>query len=529
VGINNYYLGYFSYFFSNDCSVLMVKRDPILSLVEGNPAFIEETGFKLLRSRIKSLFSTTVIYIILIALSIGLAFGLSVWGPTFGVVFLVVILGVPIAFYSMINLKFGVVSLLIFSYCLGFNRFIKDVPLGVAMDILLGFMLLGLLVDKWRKHNYTIASGPMSYIVWLWIIYNMLEFFNPMASRQVWIYVIRGIALLMMFYFIVLHAADNLKFIRTIINIWLVLTLIGALYGLFQEFHGLTQAEKDWVARDEFRFNLIFNWGRYRIFSFFTDPTIFGILMAYTGIFCIALLPGPFRGWYKIYLTCCAIIMLLAMVYAGTRTAYAMIPAGLLFFALLTLQRRTLMISGVIGLLGAGIIFSDVRSVGPFLSTSNLERIRSAFNPSEDPSFRVREKSQAFIKPFIQAHPFGAGLGSIGIWSVRFTPDSPLAKFAPDSGYVRVAVELGWVGLIVYCIFFSVVLIVGIRNYYRMKDPLLKTYLAALLGVVFSLVVANYPQEALIQAPTILIFYIIMALIVRLKKIDESIPKSKTV
>ncbi|MBK8292830.1 MAG: hypothetical protein IPK96_19725 [Flammeovirgaceae bacterium] len=144
----------------------------------------------------------------------------------------------------MINLKFGVVSLLIFSYCLGFNRFIKDVPLGVAMDILLGFMLLGLLVDKWRKHNYAIASGPMSYIVWLWIIYNMLEFFNPMASRQVWIYVIRGIALLMMFYFIVLHAADNLKFIRTIINIWLVLTLIGALYGLFQEFHGLTQAEK---------------------------------------------------------------------------------------------------------------------------------------------------------------------------------------------------------------------------------------------------------------------------------------------
>ena len=154
-----------------------------------------------------------------------------------------------------------------------------------------------------------------------------------------------------------------------------------------------------------------------------------------------------------------------------------------------------------------------------------MERIRSAFKPSEDASFRVREKSQAFIKPFIQAHPFGAGLGSIGIWSARFTPDSPLAKFAPDSGYVRVAVELGWMGLVVYCVFFFVILLVGIRNYYRMKDPLLKTYMAALLGVVFSIVVANYPQEALIQAPTILIFYIIMAFIVKLKKLDEEIIK----
>ncbi len=471
---------------------------------------------------VKKILKSPFVFLVLIVISIGLAFGLSIFGAAFGFIFLALIIGIPVTIYSMVNLKFGVICLLIFSYFLGFNRFIKDVPLGVAMDILLCAMLLGLLVEKWKKNDYSASSNPISYVVWIWIIYNMLEFFNPMASRQVWIYVIRGIALLMMFYFIVLHATDNLKFLKTLINLWLVLTLLGALYGLFQEFHGLTQAEKDWVARDEFRFNLIFNWGRYRIFSFFTDPTIFGILMAYTGLFCIALLPGPFKLWYKVFLCFCACTMLLAMVYAGTRTAYAMIPAGLLFFALLTLQRRTLVICGVIGAMGAGIIFSDVRSVGPFLSTSNLERIRSAFKPSEDPSFKVREKSQAFIKPFIQSHPFGAGLGSIGIWSARFTPDSPLAKFAPDSGYVRVAVELGWIGLIVYCLFFSVILITGIRNYYRMNNPLLKTYLAALLGVVFSIVIANYPQEALIQAPTILIFYIIMAFIIKLKKLDES-------
>ncbi len=503
----------------------MKEQNYILKLDGDEHTSVYETNATRFRSNLRNLSKSPFIYLPLVFISIGLAFGLSIFGEVFGIIFLVIVIGLPITIYSMINLKFGIISLLIFSYFLGFNRFIKDVPLGVVMDVLLIVMLIGLLVEKWKKNDYSAARNPISYVVWIWIVYNLLEFFNPMASRQVWIYVIRGIALLMIYYFIVLHATDNLKFLKTVLNIWLVLTLLGALYGLFQEFNGLTQAEKEWVARDEFRFNLIFNWGRYRVFSFFTDPTIFGILMAYTGLFCIALLPGPFKIWYKIFLGSCACIMLLAMVYAGTRTAYAMIPAGLLFFALLTLQRRTLIICGIIGSIGAGIIFSDVRSVGPFLSTSNLERIRSAFKPSEDASFRVREKSQAFIKPFIQAHPFGAGLGSIGIWSARFTPDSPLAKFAPDSGYVRVAVELGWMGLVVYCVFFFVILLVGIRNYYRMKDPLLKTYMAALLGVVFSIVVANYPQEALIQAPTILIFYIIMAFIVKLKKLDEEIIK----
>ncbi len=84
------------------------------------------------------------------------------------------------------------------------------------------------------------------------------------------------------------------------------------------------------------------------------------------------------------------------------------------------------------------------------------------------------------------------------------------------------AVELGWVGLIIYCIFFVVIISVGVRNYYRMQDPLLKAYLAGILASIFSIVIANYPQEALIQAPTILIFYIMMALVVRLKKLDET-------
>ncbi|HEY9049709.1 MAG TPA: O-antigen ligase family protein [Ohtaekwangia sp.] len=471
----------------------------------------------------KSVLSSPLLYIVLLLTSVGMAFTFALFGPVFGFICIGLIVGIPAVLYSVVNLKFGIIILLIISFFLqGFNRFAAGIPLGIVLDIFLVIMLIGLLIRKWQASDYTLAKNPISYVVWAWIGYNMLEFFNPIASTQAWIFVIRGIAILMIFYFIILYAIDGIPFFKTLINVWIVLSLLGGLYGLFQEFHGLLPFEKSWVASDDFRYKLIFNWGRYRIFSFFNDPTVYGVLMSYSALFCITLLTGPFKLLYKIFLAFSACVMMLAMVYAGTRTAFAMLPAGFIFYALLTFQTRTLAFAAFGLAVGAFVIFSGIRSLGPFLSTNSLERIRSAFKPSEDPSFQVRERSQAFIKPFIQSHPFGAGLGSIGIWGQRFTPGSALADFAPDSGYVRVAVELGWVGLLLYCTFFVVILTVGIRNYYRTRSPELRAYLAALLAVVFSLVIGNYPQQVLIQVPTILIFYAIMAMLVRLREIDEA-------
>jgi putative inorganic carbon (hco3(-)) transporter len=484
------------------------------------------------RASVKSILKKKLLsplsYIFLFFVSIGLAVVFSVFGPVAGIAAVSILFGIPMVLYSMINLRFGIITVLSFSFFLqGINKFITAIPFGIILDVFLLVMLVGLILTKWINNDLRLAKNPISYVVWAWIIYNCFELFNPMASVQAWIFVIRGIAVLMIFYFIMLQAMDGISFCKKIINIWICLSLLGGLYGLCQEFIGFSSFEKEWIHGDEFRFKLIYNWGRYRIFSFFNDPTVFGVLMSYSALLCITLLTGPFKLVYKIFLACSACVMLLAMVYAGTRTAFAMLPAGFIFYSLLTFQKKTLAFATVMILIGSFIIFSDIRSVGPFLSTNSLNRIRSAFSPSEDPSFQVRERSQAFIKPFIQSHPFGAGLGSTGIWGTRFNPGSALAQFAPDSGYVRVAVELGWLGLAIYCVFFIVILIVGIRNYYRIRDPELKAYMAALVSIVFSIVIANYPQQALIQVPTILIFYAIMAMIVRLRELDEANPKSK--
>jgi hypothetical protein len=45
--------------------------------------------------------------------------------------------------------------------------------------------------------------------------------------------------------------------------------------------------------------------------------------------------------------------------------------------------------------------------------------------------------------------------------------------------------------------------------------------MAALVAVVFSIVIGNYPQQVLIQVPNVLVFYAIMAMIVRLRELDK--------
>jgi len=53
----------------------------------------------------------------------------------------------------------------------------------------------------------------------------------------------------------------------------------------------------------------------------------------------------------------------------------------------------------------------------------------------------------------------------------------------------------------------------GIQNYYRIKDMELKNYCLGMVLIVFALGIGNYPQEALVQYPNSIYFYLSVALI----------------
>jgi hypothetical protein len=60
----------------------------------------------------------------------------------------------------------------------------------------------------------------------------------------------------------------------------------------------------------------------------------------------------------------------------------------------------------------------------------------------------------------------------------------------------------------------------GINYYYRIRDPELKTYCLAMVLIVFAFNVGNYPQVALVQFPSNVYFYLVVALINILYRLD---------
>lgn len=461
-------------------------------------------------------------YVFLILASLAISVLVGYLGFKIGVMLLGLIVGVPILISSIFNLRFGLIVVFVVSFfLLAISRMNPEIPLGIILDAFVAVMFFGLMIQQIGSTDWRFIRNPVSWLVIVWIVYNFMMVANPAAaSRLAWLYTIRSIAGLLLVYFITIKAVNSLNFVSMFFKIWIVLALLAALYGLKQEFLGFSDAELKWILSSEERFKLFFNWGKFRRFSFFSDPTVFGILMAYSSLLCIVLLTGKIKIWQKVALALAAGTMLLAMVFTGTRTAFATVPVGIVFFTVITLRRNIMIGVGICMLMAAGVIYLPISSLGP-LDSNSLNRIRSAFIGEEDPSYRVRQKNQEYIQPYIHSHPIGGGLGSVGVWGQRFSPDSPISQFPPDSGFVRVAVEQGWIGLVLYMALLFVLFRYGIRQYLLCEHPKVRLFYVAILTVLFSLVVANYPQQSFAIFPTIIVFYICMGIVVRLKDFDE--------
>ncbi len=459
---------------------------------------------------------TPVGYLLLTFFALAMGFVLASLGDKLGMVFIIGLWGIPVLLACLFQPRFGIIFTTTTSYfILGIKKYLPgDVPLGLLLDVLMLLMFFGLLIRLMPSRDWRFAQNPVSFMVLIWIVYNFVELINPAAASQMaWFYTVRSMAGLLLLYYIALYAFDSLDYVKSIIKLFIALSLLAALYGLKQEFFGLNSTELAWLHSDKETFELIFQWGRIRIFSFLSDPTAFGILMAYMGIFCYLLIPAPIANWKRVGLFVAGSLMMMTMAYSGTRTAFVIPPIAILFYAFLTLNKRVLIGTAVFFMFGTLFMMK---------STSNpvIYRIQSAFKFKQDASMQLRLDNQAFIQPFIQAHPLGGGLGSTGIWGKRFSPNSPLANFPPDSGYVRTAVEQGWLGLLLYCTLLFVVFYCAIRYYVRLQNPEVKAYFAALFTILFCLTMANYPQEAIILLPNSIIFYLTIAALMRLKDFD---------
>lgn len=444
----------------------------------------------------------------LTSIAVMVALGIAGFGTMFIAGVLGILIGLPVLYAIVCIPSFGILFLLVMSYFIfGVIRLGFDFPVGTLMDGIQVLLLIGLLVKPEKnKNEWRMQKDPVSIWIWVWIGYNILELVNPVAiSSLAWLYTIRSVAFVMVMYFVFRQRIRSVAFVRLLLNCWLFLSLLAALYAFKQEYIGFSAAEEAYLHSDPGALDLLFIDGHWRKFSFLSDPVAFSYNMVISSILAVCMMGATKKILRKIMLLALAILFLCAMSFSGTRGAYVLVPCALLFYTVLNFNKWVFAGSLIVGMGLAVLIFMPT-------SNPSLYRFQSAFKPSQDASYLLRQINQNKIKPFIMTHPLGGGLGATGVWGQRFAPGSFLADFPPDSGFVRVGVELGWMGLFLFCTLLFVMLRAGIINFFRIRDPELKSYCLAMVLIIFVLNVGNYPQEALVQFPTSIYFYLVAAL-----------------
>jgi len=469
-----------------------------------------------LKEKLNNTTGYVIVTVLAIAFSYALAYnlivGLTVFAAVIGIFVLTACLVSPeVGFYLNVFFVFSASTL---------SRFFLDqVPLGIGSDLIVLTSFVGLFFSK---RNLRKAAGhffriPPVVLYSIILVYLTCELFNPLAhSFDGWLQVMRKIVGPFLIVFIVYNAFDNLAKIKIFIKILFVLALIAGAYGCFQQWHGLTTAEMNWVNSDPLRSQLINIFGEYRKFSVFNGPTEFGIIMAGCTVFFILISLEEENRRTKVLYIAGAIFMLLGMSYSGTRTANAMLTGGAIVFSALTINKKATRIFVFI----AFMIFLFAM-YAPIYSSAALLRFRSTFSSGEDASYAVRETNRKFVQPFIWSHPFGGGLSTTGAMGMKYNAGHPMAGFPTDSSYLNKALESGWVGLILTCALYFLILRFVVKSYFQAENKQFKSLFAALLGFFFATFLGEMTQETVGVFANTFVYFPLLGIAFKLKELSD--------
>lgn len=465
------------------------------------------------------------VYLLLLVLTLGLGafvFGKLGFIPGFGLIllpfifaYLYLIFKYPITgIYTAIFLGFTI---------LGLSRYV-DFQVGLLMDGIFIFTFIALIFNKfYEKVDWNLAKKDITLLSLIWVGYSMLELFNPeLRSVPAWLNSMRGIAMYMLFLVVLtLLLVDTKSKLEYIFLIWGFLSLLASLKGIMQKVWGVDSYEQAWLDGGAAITHVLF--GKLRIFSFLNDAGQFGANQAYSAVVAgiVAIVEKDFRK--RIFYIVVAVLGIYGMLLSGTRGAIAIPLAG--FGTYFVLKRnKAVMFSGFI-LLVVVFVFFKYTTIAQ--GNEQIRRMRSAFDP-KDASFQVRLENQKILKAYLASRPFGGGLGHAGVKAKKYLPNAFLSQIATDSWYVMIWAEQGIVGLLLHLFILFYVVIKGGHNImYRIRDPILKMKMSALLSGMVGVMVASYGNAVLGTVPTAVTIYISMALLLNTEIFDTHVAFSE--
>ena len=437
------------------------------------------------------------------------------------------LVGFTVAIVCILNTEAGLYINMIYSFFICyFNRllFNDELQVGVYSDLLIFITFFGFFVRRIHLKEKINQFTKNPAVVALLVVYGLMaiELFNPSARFFFgWFPAFRKILGTLLVLFISFNVFNSREAIKRFIIVLFILCVLVAIYGCIQQWHGFFPFEMDWLRSDPKRFRMTFLGGNSRKMSTMNDAVSFAIIMATCSIFFMALVPTMKKTWHKLILIGGVILMLLGMSYTITRTANAMLVAGLSMFILLTFDRKTTRaLFFMAAFLFVALLYAPVQN-------AQVDQFRQTFQASDDDSYKVRETNRSSVQPYIYRHPIGGGLGTTGGEGLTYNPGHELAGFPPDSGSLKKALEIGWIGFGLICILYFLVLKTGIRGYFTSRNQETKLIYAACTAACFSFYVGDFAQVSIGQITDIVVYYPFIAIILQLKNYDQPI-KTKT-
>jgi len=414
--------------------------------------------------------------------------------------------------------KLGLYSVLVISFILPIlGRYVPTgVPYGLSVDILLVLSYLILVLRNWKKIDLSLASNEVMLLMGLWMLYIILQIFNPLAySFMAWFYTMRGIALYQLLIFgLCFSIFNSKKDWNRFLQIWLWLSILGIVWALKQKYIGVSAAEQRWLDDGNAKTHVLF--GKLRVFSYYYDAGTFGAAMGQVSILALILFLGPYSKARKAFFLIVGLLSFYALMLSGTRGALAVPGIGGITYLIMSKNMKMLVIGS--GVLLAGFVFLKYSTVGN--AVYEINRLRTALDPN-DASLNVRLRNRALLTEYLKGKPFGGGLGTTGSWGQRFSPGTWLANFEPDGLYTRIRAETGLVGRVFYVCMWTFLLVRGIGFVWTTKDEEQRNISMAILAGYAGMLVANYGNPVLTQFPISTTTFIAVAFVYSMRYWNE--------
>ena len=398
---------------------------------------------------------------------------------------------------------------------LGILRYGDFGPLGLSSD---GILALLTLVIIFKKNDLDLnkLSHPAVLVTLVWFLYTALLLFNPEArSKIAWFYAVRGISLYALFSIpLVMILLRDISYLNKVIKIWIIWSIICALWGYKQLYVGLDSFEQRWLDAGAATTHVLF--GKLRVFSFLSDAGQFGAVMAHSSLIAGLIALGTKSNIKKIILFACALILFWGLAISGSRGPLIIVFAGGGMYLIMAKNYRLLILGAIAGSLIFGFLKFTTIGEGNY----QIQRMRSALDPN-DASLQVRIENQKKLAGYLASRPFGGGVGSGGSFGQRFTPGTFLAETALDSWYVRIWVDTGIVGLTFYLGMLFFFLIKGGIIVYQLKNENLRYKMVAIYCSYFGIIIGSYGNQIYGQLPIGTMVYISIGFIFLSKEWDS--------